>query len=86
MPDLSPPERESYNPWSVVSLVFHHLAATGLHPVLGEGGDPGIPAAALLRAFGIDPAPEGDRRVRADVRTQLDELRAAFFDEPESED
>ena len=31
---------ETFNPWSVVNLVFHHLADRGLHPVLGESGDP----------------------------------------------
>jgi len=72
---------ESYNPWSVVNLVFHHLAEEGLHPVLGESGDPGAPAADLLRTLGIEPAAEGNRQVRADVRTQLDELRAAVFGE-----
>ena len=29
---------ETYNPWSIVNLVFRHLAAEGLHPVLGECG------------------------------------------------
>ena len=33
--------RETYNPWSIVNLVFRHLADEGLHPVLGEAGDPG---------------------------------------------
>ena len=32
---------ETYNPWSIVNLVFHHLADQGLHPVLGSAGDPG---------------------------------------------
>jgi hypothetical protein len=77
---------ESYNPWSIVNLVFHHLAEAGLHPVLGESGDPGPPAAALLRALGIDPAPEGNRRVTEDVRSQLDDLRMAFFGEADSGD
>jgi hypothetical protein len=77
---------ESYNPWSIVNLVFHHLAEAGLHPVLGESGDPGAPAAALLRALGIDPAPEGNRRVTEDVRAQLDELRVAVLGEPDSGD
>jgi hypothetical protein len=76
------PHEETYNPWSVVNLVFHHLAAEGLHPVLGESGDPGAPAAALLRALGIAPAAEGNRHVAEGVRTQLDELRAAVFGEP----
>jgi hypothetical protein len=86
MPDLAGPERESYNPWSIVNLVFHHLAEAGLHPVLGESGDPGSPAADLLRALGIDPAPEGNRRVTADVRAQLDELRLAVLGEPDPAD
>jgi hypothetical protein len=85
MADSAPQHGESYNPWSVVNLVFHHLAEQGLHPILGESGDPGIPAAALLRALGIEPAAEGNRQVKADVRSQLDELRAAVFGEsPES--
>lgn len=79
-----PPVGESYNPWSVVNLVFHHLAEEGLHPILGESGDPGAPAAALLVALGIEPAPEGNRRVKADVHSELGALRAAFFDDPES--
>jgi hypothetical protein len=32
---------ETYNPWSIVNLVFHHLAEEGLHPILGTAGDPG---------------------------------------------
>ena len=32
---------ETFNPWSIVNLVFNHLAEEGLHPVLGETGDPG---------------------------------------------
>jgi hypothetical protein len=76
------PHDETYNPWSVVNLVFHHLAAEGLHPILGESGDPGGPAAALLRALGIEPAAEGNRQVADGVRAQLDELRTAVFGEP----
>ena len=34
---------ETFNPWSIVNLVFNHLAEEGLHPVLGEAGDPGPP-------------------------------------------
>ena len=86
MPDPEVVPGESYNPWSIVNLVFHHLAEAGLHPVLGESGDPGQPAAALLRALGIDPAPEGNRRVMQDVRAQLDELRLAVLGEPDSGD
>jgi hypothetical protein len=73
---------ETYNPWTIVNLVFHHLAEQGLHPILGEAGDPGAPAAALLRALGIQPAAEGNRRVSEAVRAQLDDLRAAVLGEP----
>jgi hypothetical protein len=86
MPGPDGVERESFNPWSIVNLVFHHLAQAGLHPVLGESGDPGGPAADLLRALGIDPAPEGNRRVTADVRSQLDELRLAMLGDPDAGD
>jgi hypothetical protein len=70
---------ETFNPWSVVNLVFHHLAAQGLHPVLGQSGDPGAPAAELLRALGIRPAAEGNRQLAADVRAELADLRRAVF-------
>jgi hypothetical protein len=70
---------ETFNPWSVVNLVFGHLAAQGLHPTLGEAGDPGPPAAQLLRALGIEPAAEGSRQLAQDVRQQLADLRAAAF-------
>jgi hypothetical protein len=69
---------ETYNPWTVVNLVFHHLADAGLHPVLGETGDPGAPAAALLKALGITPTQEGDARVAASAKDRLAELRQAY--------
>jgi hypothetical protein len=78
------PATETYNPWSVVNLVFHHLAEEGLHPILGESGDPGAPAAALLVALGIEPTPEGNRQIRANVHSELGALRAAFFDDQDS--
>ena len=71
--------RETYNPWSIVNLVFHHLAAEGLHPVLGEAGDPGGPAAELLRALCIVPAAEGNGKLTDSVRAELEELRNAVF-------
>jgi hypothetical protein len=82
MPEPSQPEAETYNPWSVVNLVFHHLADQGLHPALGGAGDPGEPAAALLRALGIEPAAEGNRQVMAAVRAHLDQIRTAVLGEP----
>jgi hypothetical protein len=75
-------EAETYNPWSVVNLVFGHLADQGLHPVLGETGDPGPPAAALLLALGIQPAAEGNREIRRDVDVQLAKIRGAMFEDP----
>jgi hypothetical protein len=73
------PQVETYNPWTIVNLVFHHLVDEGLHPVLGGTGDPGGPATELLRALGITPAAEGNRQVMEDVRDQLAELRTAVF-------
>jgi hypothetical protein len=73
------PTRETFNPWSIVNLVFHHLAEQGLHPVLGEAGDPGAPAAELLRALGIQPAAEGNLQISRDVRQHLAEIRSAVF-------
>lgn len=75
------PTVETYNPWTVVNLVFEHLVDAGLHPILGESGDPGEPAAALLRALGISPTVEGDARVPQNVQKELADLRAAMFDE-----
>jgi hypothetical protein len=69
---------ETYNPWTVVNLVFTHLSDQGLHPTLGESGDPGPPARALLEALGIEPAAEGNRAVMRDVRAHLAEIRARF--------
>jgi hypothetical protein len=69
---------ETFNPWSIVSLVFHHLVAEGLHPVLGESGDPGAPAAELLRALGITPDAEGNRQVSEQTKRDLERIRAVF--------
>ncbi len=59
--------------------MFHHLAEQGLHPILGEAGDPGAPAADLLRSLGIQPAVEGNLQISQDVRQHLAEIRTAFF-------
>jgi hypothetical protein len=69
---------ETYNPWSIVNVVFRHLADEGLHPVLGEAGDPGAPAAALLTALGITPSTEGSKKVTRRVNDELARLRAAY--------
>ena len=75
------PDNERYNPWTVVNLVFHHLADEGLHPILGDSGNPGEPAAALLIAMGIEPAVGTSRKASDQIRAHLDELRAATFSE-----
>jgi hypothetical protein len=82
MPEPDEPPAGTYNPWSIVNLVFHHLADQGLRPTLGESGDPGEPAAALLRALGIEPAAEGNRQVMAAVWVHLEEIRTAVLGEP----
>jgi hypothetical protein len=79
------PGPETYNPWSVVNLVFDHLAAEGLHPVLGDAGDPGVPAAGLLRALGITPAKEGSRQATEQTRQQLAQIRAVMFNDAADE-
>jgi hypothetical protein len=76
-----PANDETYNPWTVVNLVFHHLAEQGLHPELGEHGDPGAAARDLLLALGIRPAAEGNRQIRLDVYTHLAEIRETVFDD-----
>ena len=70
--------QETFNPWSIVNLVFHHLVSEGLHPVLGEAGDPGAPAAQLLRALGITPDAEGSRQASEQTKRDLEKIRAAF--------
>ncbi len=76
-----PDEIETFNPWTVVNLVFHKLVDEGLHPVLGNTGDPGGPAAELLRALGIEPAAEGNRHVTRDIRDHLAVLRSTVLGE-----
>ena len=60
-------------------MVFDHLVASGLHPVLGETGDPSPPAIDLLRALGVEPGPEPPAHTKTDVSQQLAELRAAVL-------
>jgi hypothetical protein len=79
MDQASEPSQETFNPWSVVNLVFSHLADQGLHPVLGESGDPGPAAAQLLACLGIRPAAEGNIRIAEDVQDHLAEIRTAMF-------
>lgn len=66
---------ETFNPWTVVNLVFHHLADQGLHPMLGETGDPAQAASALLTAMGIESAPDHAGPADPLVQDDLAELR-----------
>ena len=52
---------EKYSPWTVVNVVFRHLAESGLHPVLGESGDPSAPAAPRPEARRQTPPPPPQR-------------------------
>jgi hypothetical protein len=81
MSDSELPAAQTFNPWTVVNVVFHHLAEVGLHPTLGEAGDPAKPAAELLRALGIQPGPERSERARQDIHQHLADLRSAMFGE-----
>jgi hypothetical protein len=74
---------ETYNPWSVVNEVFNYLVDAGLHPVLGETGDPSEPAAALLSALGIEPGHPTDSGFLASASNaeKLAALRAALLEE-----
>ena len=75
------PSPETFNPWTVVNLVFRHLAGSGLHPVLGETGDPAVPAAALLRAMGIEPGRNDESLTSSAAQDQMAALRAHYLDE-----
>ena len=79
---------ERFNPWSVVHLVFDHLSAQGLHPVLGEAGDPSGAAADLLRALGITPGDPSWARGHdpEKIQDQLAELRSLFTPVDQAED
>ncbi|MGQ0574863.1 MAG: hypothetical protein ACT4RN_11760 [Pseudonocardia sp.] len=74
-----PAGTEKYNPWTVVNLVFNHLASQGLHPVLGEAGDPSVAAVALLRSMGIEPGQDGDGPAATLARDETDRLRAEMI-------
>jgi hypothetical protein len=70
---------QTYNPWTIVNLVFHHLADEGLHPVLGETGDPAIAATALLHALGVEAGRDSEGPAAAPVQAVLADMRARMF-------
>jgi hypothetical protein len=74
-------QAETFNPWTIVNLVFNHLAEHGLHPVLGEAGDPAEPAAALLRVLGIEPGRNDETVTSARVQDELAAIRERMFGE-----
>jgi hypothetical protein len=75
----TPDTGQTFNPWSIVHLVFDHLVANGLQPVLGETGDPSQPATDLLRALGVEPGPERPGYTQTDVSQQLADLRSSML-------
>jgi len=68
----------AYNPWTIVNLVFKHLAEQGLQPLLGET-DPVQPASSLLSALGISPAVGSGPQVLQRRDAELAALRSIFF-------
>lgn len=76
-----PDAPETFNPWTVVNLVFNHLAEEGLHPVFGESGDPAVPATALLRSFGIEPGRNDESVTSPNVQDELAALRTKYLGE-----
>jgi hypothetical protein len=75
-------QAETFNPWTIVNLVFNHLAEHGLHPVLGDAGDPAAPAADLLRALGIEPGRNDETVTSARVQDELALIRERMFGQP----
>lgn len=71
----------AYNPWTIVNLVFKHLAEQGLGPVIGRQ-DPSIPAGELLGALGIVSSPIPDARSTRRRDEELAALRAQFLPDP----
>jgi hypothetical protein len=69
-------EQQAYSPWTIVNVVFEHLVDQGLRPTMGSAGDPGGPAAALLRALGVAASAEGDPRLAQRTRDDLARMRA----------
>jgi len=63
---------------STVPRVAHFENMAKAEAAIGEAGDPGGPAADLLRAFGITPAKEGSRQASEQTKQDLAAIRAAF--------
>lgn len=71
----------AYNPWTIVNLVFRHLADEGMGPVIGQQ-DPSIPAGELLSALGIVSSPIPDARSTRRRDEELAALRARYLPDP----
>src|SRR5579875_1038869 len=61
--------QETFNPWSIVNVVFHHLADQGLHPILGKLGTPESPPRNCSDAWASSPPPREISRSRGMSRT-----------------
>lgn len=71
----------AYNPWTVVNLVFTHLAEHGLVPVIGQQ-DPSKPAGELLSALGIIPSAIPDAHSTRRRDEELAALRERMLPNP----
>ena len=65
-----------------IAALFEKATGTKVVLVLGSTGNPGEPAAELLRAFGIHPDPQGSEQVAQAKDERLAELRRAMFGNP----
>lgn len=70
-----------YNPWTIVNLVFAHLAEQGLTPVIGQE-DPSKPAGELLSVMGLVPSAIPDARSMQRRDEELAALRTKHLPEP----
>jgi hypothetical protein len=64
---------------SGAALARGPVSREGMQPVLGEAGDPAGPAAALLRALGIEPGRNDETVSSPAVQDQLAEIRERMF-------
>ena len=76
------PADETYNPWTIVNAVFHHLADAGLHPVLGSGRRPGRGGRRPARRARHSAVHARRPPSLQDHETELAELRQAVFGDP----
>mgnify|MGYP003440757304 CR=1 FL=1 len=62
-------------------IVARGLALPVPDPVLGDTGDPAVPATALLRSMGIEPGRNDETVTSPTVQDELAALRARYLGE-----